>query len=570
MADSKKDLSMEMRLLLALVLMLAVLFGTPYFYKAVNPPPPATATKETAPTPTPAKKSAPAETRAASVSKEAPPAEAIPAISAQSVVTTTIDTALYRVTFSNHGGVVTSWLLKNYKDSAQKKELELVNPAAAPKTGYPFSLTFKNQKPPVDLNTALFAMKKSADGLGIDFEFANGAVSSKKSFRFTKDTYLSQVSSEVTGKGVPVPHQLTWRGGFGDLAVESAAATHRAIYFDVPAGKLIQDEAKVAKDAPVTRSGTYSFAGLSDTYFAAVFLPPGNGATEIQIFDDKTITPFNKEEAEFVGAAVGGDGRNNFSLFVGPKDIDILTQVNPKLAQAVDFGFFGFLAKPLFLITRWINDQYINNYGWSIILITVFLNFAMFPLKLSSLKSMKKMSALQPQIAAINDKYKGLSMRDPKKQQQNQEIMALYQKNGVNPLAGGCVPLLLQMPFLFAFYTVFQIAIEMRGARWLWVADLSQPETLAIRLLPIAMIVSQFIMQKMTPMTPGTDPAQQKVMQFMPVIFGFMFYGASSGLMLYWLTGNLIAIAQQWFFNKTSTAADVAQSVQPKKRNGRK
>jgi YidC/Oxa1 family membrane protein insertase len=192
----------------------------------------------------------------------------------------------------------------------------------------------------------------------------------------------------------------------------------------------------------------------------------------------------------------------------------------------------------------------------------------LFPLRLSNLKSMKKMQALQPQIAAINDKYKGLSIRDPRKQQQNQEVMDLYKKYGVNP-AGGCVPMLLQIPFFIAFYKVISVSIEMRGASWLWVTDLSQPEHLAIRILPITMIVSQFLMQKMTPTT-SVDPNQQRMMMIMPLVFGFMFYGLSSGLVLYYLTSNLVGIAQQMFFNRTVTVADMPQPPAAKKRNGRK
>src|SRR5262249_12287122 len=246
-------------------------------------------------------------------------------------------------------------------------------------------------------------------------------------------------------------------------------------------------------------------------------------------------------------------------------------QVNPKLEQAVDFGTFSFIAKPLFLVMHWLTENYVHNYGWSIIIMTVFINMALFPLKMSSMTSMKKMQALKPEIDKINDKYKNIGMRDPRKQEQNQEVMALYQKNGVNPL-GGCLPLALQMPFLFAFYKVFSVSLEMRGASWLWVTDLSQPETLPIRLLPIIMVISQFVMQKMTPTTTGGDPNQQRMMQFMPLIFGFMFYNLSSGLVLYYLTSNLVGVAQQFFFNRTSLAAVAAQSVQPPKRkkDGRK
>jgi len=287
-------------------------------------------------------------------------------------------------------------------------------------------------------------------------------------------------------------------------------------------------------------------------------------------FSDSEPTPRDAKEAAFAGVAVGGGADNRFSLYVGPKDIDILRAVNPKLEQVVDFGWLSVLAKPLFLVVNYIADHAIHNYGWAIILVTILLNFVLFPLKITSMKSMKKMQALQPQIASINDKYKNVGLRDPKKADQNQEVMELYKKHGVNPM-GGCVPMLLQIPFFIAFYKVFSVSVEMRGASWLWVTDLSQPETLAIHLLPIIMVASQFVMQKMTPTTTGGDPNQQKMMQFMPLIFGFMFYNLSSGLVLYYLTSNLVGVAQQWFFNRTSLANVAAQSVQPpKKKNGRK
>jgi len=176
------------------------------------------------------------------------------------------------------------------------------------------------------------------------------------------------------------------------------------------------------------------------------------------------------------------------------------------------------------------------------------------------------MQALQPQIKAINEKYKNLSMRDPKKAEQNQEVMDLYKKNGVNPV-GGCLPMLLQIPFLYAFYKVLSVSIEMRGAHWFWVADLSQPETLAIHILPILLVVTQFLTQKMTP-SPGMDPSQQKMMMIMPLVFGYMFYFASSGLVLYWLTGNVVGVAQQWLLNRSMPAPE-APPAPPAKKKGR-
>src|SRR5665811_664309 len=191
----------------------------------------------------------------------------------------------------------------------------------------------------------------------------------------------------------------------------------------------------------------------------------------------------------------------------------------------------AFLAKPLFLIVNYVNDTLVHNFGWAIVVVTVAINFILFPLKLSNMKSMKKMQALKPQIDAINAKFKNIGIRDSKKGEQNEEVMALYKKHGVNPM-GGCVPMLLQIPFFFAFYKVFTVSVEMRGANWLWIHDLSVMEPSPIKILPIVMIASQFIMQQMTPQA-NVDPNQAKMMKFMPLIFGFMFYKFPSGLVLY-------------------------------------
>ena len=146
--------------------------------------------------------------------------------------------------------------------------------------------------------------------------------------------------------------------------------------------------------------------------------------------------------------------------------------------------------------------------------------------------------------------------------------MALYKRNGVNPM-GGCMPMALQIPFFIAYYKVLSVSIEMRGAHWLWVTDLSQPETLPIHILPILMIATQFLLQKMTPNT-SADPAQQKVMMLMPLMMGFFFYNAQSGLVLYWLTGNVVGLVQQYFFNKASAAPVVVEPAPaPKKKSPR-
>jgi YidC/Oxa1 family membrane protein insertase len=564
MQNEPSDSLMQPRMLIAFALVFAVIFATPYFYKMVSPPAPPKKSVVDFPKKPEAETSSVAPATPAAISTT--PATALAAAKQESLA---IDTDLYHVSFSNQGAVVTSWTLKKFND-ANGKPLELINPTAVAKTGYPFAFTFRDKKPSVDLNQALFVAKPNPDGHSIAFEFSDGTVFARKVFEFQKASYLSTVSSEVTQNGAPILALMQWRGGFGDLAALNAPAQQSELRYDNAESKMIRDGAKVAKEGPFNTDGAFSFAGLEDQYFAAVFLPNGTGLVQTTTFSDTVASPFEKEEQAYVGLSVGGQGRSSYSLFVGPKDIDTLRAVNPKLEQIVDFGTFGIIAKPLFLVLRFVNDKYVHNYGWSIILVTIVINLLLFPLKLQNMKSMKKMQSLQPQINVINEKYKNIPMRDPRQAQKNEETMALYKANGANPL-GGCLPLLIQMPFLFAFYKVLAVSMEMRSASWFWVHDLSQPETFAIRILPILMIITGFIMQKMTP-TAGGDPAQQKMMAFMPLMMGFFFWKASSGLVLYWLTGNVVGIAQQWFFNKTMTPTEKGViNVSPtKKVSGRK
>lgn len=545
---SKPELSTETRLLIAFGLMGIVLFATPYFFKSLAPPAPkkpAVVEQQKAAVATPDAPVAPAE-----AAETGDSGAAAGHVTAQKEETFVIDTDVYKIVFSNHGAVIQQWILKKYTDDTGKP-LELVNTAAEAKAGSPFELDFEQKKPPVDLNTALFAAKPADDGLGITYEYSDGALTARKTFRFQKSRYITQISTEVRLHGVPVPHLIAWRGGFGDPSLVNPAVQH-TIYFDLNAGKLVTHDVKSAKNGPVTAEGAFSFAGIEDTYFTAAFLPVGPGPVKLITFSDPVPTPADPKELPRVGAGIGG-ARNDFAVFVGPKDIDILNKVAPQLVHIVDFGWFSFLAKPLFLALHFVNDKWVHNYGWAIIVLTVIINFLLFPLKFANLKSMKKMQALQPQIAAINEKYKGIGMRDPRKQQQNEETMALYKKHGANPM-GGCLPMVIQIPFFIAFYNVLKDSIELRHANWLWVSDLAAPEHLAIRILPVAMIATQFFLQKMTPAA-SVDPNQQRMMLMMPLIMGFFFYGLPSGLVLYYFTVNLVGIAQQVFFNKTVTVA---------------
>jgi YidC/Oxa1 family membrane protein insertase len=561
----KNELTMEVRLLIALVLVGLVLLVSQYFIKPVPAP---TATKEgaakSAQTVTPAAVEKPADVIPSPAKERA--AETAGAVQAASEETFAVDTDVYHVLFSNRGAVVLGWILKGFKDHTGKP-LELVYQPGKDRVPYPFSIEVKGQTLATDPNKALFKTTRLGDGLEVSFEFSDGRALTTKTFRFTQKSYLVGVTSEITQNGTAVPHSLTWRGGFGDPTLPNSQGVQHALYYDLPNAKLKSNAFSDAKNGPISASGQFSFVGIEDSYFTAVFLPGDKPSVEETTFADDVPNAEGKDEKR-VGVGVGGEGLNSLSLFVGPKDTDLLSKVNPKLTQVVDWGFFGVIAKPLFLVLNWTSDHLVHgNYGWAIVLVTLAINILLFPLKITSMKSSKKMQALQPQIKAINDKYKGISMKDPRKTEQNQEVMDLYKKNGVNPV-GGCLPMLLQLPFLWAFYKVLSVAIVMRGSHWLWVTDLSQPDTwVDIHWLPILLVITQFAMQRMTPQ-PGVDPAQAKMMMFMPLMFGFMFYKASAGLVLYWLTGNVVGIVQQWLLNRTMPAAPVTAPVPIKK--GRK
>jgi YidC/Oxa1 family membrane protein insertase len=619
----RKELTMEVRLIIAFVLMGIVLFISPLIFGP--PPAPPRPTKP----PTEAQAPNPEEPKKPDVQKpDAPLQSAAPAGDfigpRDTPKTLTVETKLYTVKLTNIGGVVTSWVLKNspvFKNT-EGNLLELVNPAllasiskatekdttvtittAAPhgfaagqtvrilgvgvpdyngqfaivatpsittftytaakpglatssggtvldaKKPAPFSIMNQDGKE-AELNNAVFSTSRTEDndGTTVGFSFADGVTQCTKTFRFNKNSYLSTVVTEVKQNGKSLPHLLEWRGGFGDFKVLNRQMVEQSVYFDLNNNKLLIH----AASSPADEHGLYSFAGLQDTYFAALLLPESKEPIEVKTLNDP-LKPNKDAEAEpFVGVAVGDGDKNEFTVFVGPKNVDILNSVDSRLTQLIDWGWFWFFAKPLFYSLHWLNDHVLHSYGWSIVVVTIFINILLLPLRFKSMKSAKKMQALQPQIKAINAKYKDVGMRDPRKAEQNQEIMELYKKNGVNPM-GGCLPMLIQLPILYAFYKVLNVTVELRGASWLWVADLSQPESLPIHILPIVMIITQFMMQKMTP-APGADASQAKMMRFMPLIFGFFFYNMSSGLVLYWLTGNLVGIVQQSLMNKRTPA----------------
>ena len=546
---------MEQRLLLAFVLMGVVIFASQYLMPK-SPTPPAVAKKDAGQVMKQEAKAGTPGAPVAAAAAEAPlqPTETTTATKEEFPF---LDTDLYRIQFANRGAVVLSWVLKNFKDNTGRP-LDLVSAVNTTAIGVrPFSYDFRDQKPAVELSSALFAMEKGADGKSITFTYSDGKVTARKSFSFKDKSYMGEVKSEVVSNGALLSHGLVWRGGFGDQSVDKSDAAQLALFQEANENYPTIYESSKAENGPIVNAGNYTFVGLEDAFFAALFLPKAGQTVEIKTFTDKLPYPAgSKDFLPFVGAGVGLAGKNEFKLYVGPKDLEILKATDPRIESVVDWGWFGWIARPLFAMLRWVHANSFQNWGWAIVLVTVLINVALVPLKLSSMKSMKKMALLQPQIQAINDKYKGVGMNDPRANEKNTETMDLYKKNGVNP-AGGCVPLLLQFPFFIGFYKVLSVATELRGAEWLWVTDLSRPETLALRVLPLLMLGSQIYLQKMTPAT-GGDPAQQRMMMFMmPVMMAFLFWNASSGLVLYWLTGNVVGIVQQMFFNKLTPATGV-------------
>jgi YidC/Oxa1 family membrane protein insertase len=246
----------------------------------------------------------------------------------------------------------------------------------------------------------------------------------------------------------------------------------------------------------------------------------------------------------FVGYSVSPRGAANLAFFMGPKEIDALRGVDPQLVRAIDFGMFAVLVVPLLQSLKWLHS-YIGNYGWSIVALTLIINILIFPLRHKSMVSMKKMQTLQPEIKAIQERYKNLKLTDPARQKMNTEMMALYKQKGVNP-ASGCVPMLLTLPILYAFYQMLYSSIELRGAPFVgWITDLSKQDPWYVT--PVVMGATMFWQQKMMPAT--TDPVQRKVFLFLPIIFTVTFLTMPSGLVLYWLVSNVLAIGQQYLTN---------------------
>lgn len=486
---------------------------------------------------------------------------------------TVIENDLYKIRFTNKGAQVTSWILKKYTDD-KGGPLELVNSAAAQQYGYPLSLWIYDETLRNKVNSALFvpsAQGNLAAPAEITFEYSDGDIAATKTFRFDH-TYVVHVETSVTSKGVNVSSLPMWPSGFGD---EVSVASYASAWVEYQYNNSVERLPVKKISGGGTITSPMHWAGIGDQYFGAVFIPQQPQDTSLVTLHyglDVPSDPQNPSKGttkvSVVGAAVGNlRGPTIERMYVGPKSLPDLESVNipgltgaePDLRALVDFGWLGVIARPLFLWLKWTYNHIVPNWGWAIVIQTIIINLALLPLRISQMKSMLKMQKIQPQVKAIQEKYKKYSLRDPRKQPMNEEISALYKKEGVNPV-GGCLPLVIQMPFLFAYYRMLGIAIDLRHAPWLWIRDLSAPDPW--HLLPVAIIVTMFLMQRSTPQA-GMDPTQQKMMNtMMPVMIGVISWSLAAGLCLYWSIGNLIAIVQQSIMNRTTLGREMREMME--------
>jgi YidC/Oxa1 family membrane protein insertase len=546
----------QIRAVVFVLVALVILFAWGHFYKPVAPPQPAQTTSQPATSQPPANTSASAGKATTQVSDAVAAASPVKTEAANEKLIA-IESPVYVVEFSNRGGVVRSWRLKKYSDDQKPPHLlDLVNSAAAQQLGWPFSLVLSDAQLEAKANSALYKVTPDQPNLSapdeVTFHWSDGHLDVTKKLIFNLN-YEIAAEVSVLLDGNPIPAALAWRGGFGDRAVYKAASLVTVYYKLNDKLELLQYKklgVSGNQSQPALQNGPMEYLGIEDQFFTAAFLPDGTQLSLWHWTQDHGIVDDGKPASEPISVMAAGTtiaAPLRARLYVGPKDLKILEKTKPPLAELINFGWTGVIAKPLLWILQTIQTK-VPNYGWCIVLLTLVINFAMFPLKMKSWRSMQKMQKVGPEIRQIQDRYKKYSMTDPRKKKMNEEVMAIYSREGINPM-GSCLPMLFQMPIWWALWRVLNGAIELRHAPWIgWIHDLSAKDPYYI--LPIGMAIMMYLMTKMTPQT-TTDPAQQKMLSLMPLMFGFFFFNLSSGLNLYMFTSNLVGIAQQVYLNRS-------------------
>jgi len=536
---------MEKRLLVAAALSIAVLLLwdtlAPKPAKAPAPAAPAVPAASVAPPSSPAATS-PSETLPGAV--PAPPPAAIPAASAQARTPLVIERPFYRAVVDNRGGVLASYILKKYDDDSGHR-LEMVHHGSAPEL--PLELDFGADAASTQAaNQSLYEISRTTDR-GADvvhLRYAADGRSFEKTLTFG-DSYL--VGVKVACAGAKQPFALTLGPGIRNLSTQERdnrfTNVSGAVYYDGDRARPVpRQKVQAVTQGPLPKAG---FVGLEDSYFLAVLVPRQESRW--------WMAPVRDEEAgkkdEQVRAGAVAASALDADLYIGPKDLKILSSLNLHLEETVSFRTMGvnlgWIAKGLIWLLQ-ASHRYVPNWGVAILAVTFAVRLLLFPLMQKSFVGMKKMQKLQPKINVIRDRYKKAKMDVEQRNKMNQEMMALYQAEGYNPMSG-CLPMLLQMPILFAFYVVLQRSIELRHAPFVfWIHDLSAKDPTYVLL--ILMIASMFLQQLMTPST--VDAAQRRMFLMMPLFWGFFMKDMPAGLVLYWLFSNLLTIAQQALINR--------------------
>ena len=561
------------RVLLAVVLSLVVLVGWQLLVPAPEPVPSPPRTEGGAATETARREAVAATEDARGEEPAAAPGErpaesgepgpAVEPVSAAAEERISVETELYRVELTNRGAQIVSFLLEDHR-SHDGGPVDLVRSREG--EPYPFAVVTPEGEP-TDLQDALFAVERgSVDGdPSVTFRYAGPAGVAEKRFVFrSQGLFSAAVTVEsprawglLLGPGLRNPSAKELENRF----------ERRDAFYSTAAGMETLDP-REAEGATVLPGTGLETLGLEDTYFLTAVVPQGGlaGVQAIPYLMERpeegngawrfaTLPAELTEEQEEMGrdyalVLLPEADRLDLVAYWGSKKYDRLRALDYGLEETVNLGWFGLLARPILAGLLWLHDNVVHNYGWAIVLMTLAIKVLLLPLTHKSYVSMQKMQELNPRMQAVRAKWRG-KLRDKQgkmnfeaQRQMNEEIRQLYAEEGVNP-AGGCLPMLLQLPILFAFYQLLSTAVELRGAPWIgWIHDLSAPDP--IYALPLIMGATQFIQQRMMPM--GGDPMQRRIMQLMPLIWLVFFLGFPSGLVLYWLTNNVLTIAQQGIY----------------------
>ncbi len=483
--------------------------------------------------------------------------------------------------FDTSGAVIDSARLLKYSSRlVEGAALELV-PQGLPETlPRPFAVRTGNKALDEELVGAVYEVEGAASDTvrapaELTFRYRHGALEVTRRVRVPSKGYVLDWETDVLVGGKPQGHSIvvgpgigrigyTQNGGFlsGGSASNDFLNPGIAYFLDGSVTRLHPSNASPAK----TIEGAIRWVAFDSQFFSYLVLAPPGGVEKVRVAEEKWKRQEGGEEVttDFIVADVSVSPGAPYSVFLGPKDLELLKGSDATLGNLVDFGWLGVLVEPLLFVLKLIYGV-VRNYGVAIILLTFLINLALVPIRYKQVISMKKMGALQPKLKAIQERYKKLARDDPKRQDMNKEIMALYQEHGVNPL-GGCLPLLIQMPFLFAFYRMLASSIELRGAPFvLWIQDLSHYDPLYIT--PVASGVMMLIQQRMTPAT--GDPMQRRMMMIMPLMLTYFFLKVSSGLALYFLFSTFFGILFQIGIQRMEKAPEATPSSKPK-RNSKK